>query len=79
MDRIYKESGIEWIGKIPETWEVRRIKDNIVFNPENTNSNEELEVSYMPMDCLRFNHIDEKVAKYRNSKKPKKWSRIWNF
>ena len=22
----YKESGIEWIGKVPEGWEVRRIK-----------------------------------------------------
>lgn len=22
MERQYKDSGIEWIGKIPETWEV---------------------------------------------------------
>ena len=64
--RQYKDSGIERIGKIPEEWEIGRIKNNIVFNPENTNSNEELEVSYMPMECLRFNHIIEKTAKYRD-------------
>ena len=64
--RQYKDSGIERIGKIPEEWEIGRIKNNIVFNPENTNSNKELEVSYMPMECLRFNHIIEKTAKYRD-------------
>lgn len=26
MERQYKDSGIEWIGKIPETWEVSRLK-----------------------------------------------------
>lgn len=26
MERKYKDSGIEWIGKIPETWEVERMK-----------------------------------------------------
>lgn len=64
--RQYKDTGIECIGKIPEKWEIGRIKNNIVFNPENTNSNEELEVSYMPMECLRFSHISEKTAKYRD-------------
>lgn len=27
MDRQYKDSGIEWIGKIPESWEVKRLKN----------------------------------------------------
>ncbi len=68
MERQYKDSGIEWIGKIPEDWKVERIKDNIIFNPENTNSDEGLEVSYMPMDCLRFNHIEEKTSLYHDVK-----------
>lgn len=68
MKRQYKDSGIECIGKIPEEWKIGRIKNNIVFNPGNTNSNEELEVSYMPMDCLRFNHINDKTAKYQDVK-----------
>ena len=25
MERKYKDSGIEWIGKIPETWEVCKL------------------------------------------------------
>jgi len=66
--RQYKDSGIKCIGKIPDEWKVGRIKNNIVFNPENTNSDEELEVSYMPMDCLRFNQINERTAKYHDVK-----------
>ena len=27
MERQYKDSGIEWIGRIPETWEVNRFKN----------------------------------------------------
>ena len=27
MKRQYKDSGIEWIGKIPESWEVKRLKN----------------------------------------------------
>lgn len=30
-----KESGIEWIGKIPEHWEVRRLKDAVQLNVSN--------------------------------------------
>lgn len=38
-----KDSGVEWIGMIPEHWEVKRIKDvasiNVASLPENTNNN----------------------------------------
>lgn len=27
----YKDSGVEWIGKIPEGWEIKRIKDYLNF------------------------------------------------
>ena len=27
FERKFKDSGIEWIGKIPETWEVKRLKN----------------------------------------------------
>ena len=42
-----KDSGIEWIGKIPEHWEVRRIKtlgeyrNGLTYNPENMVDEEE--------------------------------------
>ena len=32
MERKYKESGIEWIGKIPEAWEVKRLKNLCTSN-----------------------------------------------
>ncbi len=44
MDRKYKESGIEWIGKIPESWEVTRMKflgaylNGFAFKPEDWSS-----------------------------------------
>lgn len=28
--RPYKDSGIEWIGKIPETWELKRLKSQLI-------------------------------------------------
>jgi type I restriction enzyme S subunit len=45
-----KDSGVEWIGEIPEGWEVKRLKDICFINlnslPENTNSN------------FEFNYVD---------------------
>jgi len=38
----YKDSGIEWIGKIPKHWEVKRLKDFIKF----TIGGEVIDVSY---------------------------------
>lgn len=38
MKRQYKDSGIEWIGKIPETWEVCRFKDFLSLKNEPSNS-----------------------------------------
>ncbi|PNK01769.1 hypothetical protein CEP10_18400, partial [Cylindrospermopsis raciborskii S07] len=28
----YKDSGVEWLGKIPEHWEVKRLKDVALVN-----------------------------------------------
>ena len=28
--RQYKDSGIEWIGKIPDTWDIKRLKEIFV-------------------------------------------------
>ena len=45
-----KDSGVEWIGEIPEHWEVKRLKDVCFINlnslPENTNS------------YFQFNYVD---------------------
>ena len=30
--RTFKNSGVEWIGDIPQDWEIKRIKNGIDFN-----------------------------------------------
>ena len=58
----YKDSGIEWIGEIPEHWEVKRIKYiNSYQNGRNPKDlkivwNDNYEI-YLAMDYLRENPI----------------------
>ncbi len=44
---VYKDSGVEWLGEVPEHWEVRRLKFTVSHNdetlPENTPEDEILE------------------------------------
>lgn len=48
-----KDSGIEWIGKIPEHWAVCKIKHCVIFNPcYSENLKKDTLVSFAPMDCL---------------------------
>lgn len=49
-----KDSGIEWIGKIPEHWERRRLKDFSVLNPQYVGKDKRTEVSFLPMEGLRY-------------------------
>lgn len=53
-----KDSGIEWIGKIPEHWELKRMKDICALSP-NIKSYSEYEYgSYLPMEGLRLDQIE---------------------
>lgn len=49
-----KSSGVEWIGDIPEHWEVKRLKDVCLINqnslPENTNNN--FEINYVDIGSV---------------------------
>ena len=65
-----KDSGVEWIGEIPKTWSISRIKYICVFNPtqkEHLDSN--LTVSYAPMDCVKNGYLvhQEVILKQVNS------------
>ncbi|WP_305863081.1 restriction endonuclease subunit S [Helicobacter cholecystus] len=62
---LFKDSGIEWIGKIPKHWEIKKIKFVAKLNPNFKNRKEvddRLEVSFLPMECLRTNKIAPQVA-----------------
>ncbi|MBD5474369.1 MAG: type I restriction endonuclease subunit S [Lachnospiraceae bacterium] len=48
-----KDSGIEWIGKIPQGWEIYKIKYCVIFNPAySENLKNGTLVSFAPMECL---------------------------
>ena len=53
----FKDSGIEWIGKIPEGWRIQRLKTFARINPEIVLDNnvfaDATSVSFIPMENLR--------------------------
>lgn len=56
----YKDSGVGWIGKIPEGWEINRFKFNFKYQKGKIPKNIELEkkdrfLPYLSMDYLRGN------------------------
>ena len=53
--RKMKYSGIEWIGEIPEEWNLERLRFHALFNPETTlpEFSDEDQVSFIPMDHLK--------------------------
>jgi len=59
-----KESGVEWIGEVPEGWNLTRLKYVTLLNPSNKKPlDEEAEIGYMPMECLRYGCIEKRSAK----------------
>jgi len=50
----YKDSGVEWLGKVPAHWEVRRLKQVARLNPGKTEASALLEqnapVTFLPME-----------------------------
>jgi type I restriction enzyme S subunit len=61
-----KPSGIEWLGDIPEHWEVRRVKDLFTVNPNFTKKNfdKNKQVSFTPMECLRCGQIEKRTIDF---------------
>ena len=63
-----KDSGIDWIGMIPEHWEVKRFKDISELNPQYEGDNLDCAVSFLPMEGLRNDNIDLKEIKFGEGK-----------
>lgn len=56
----YKDSGVEWLGKIPNHWRVMPVKYLAVLNPRKSAINSTLlnqECSFLPMEKLKLNSI----------------------
>ena len=51
----YKDSGVEWLGQVPEHWEVKRLRFAAELNPskaEVANLDRETAVSFLPMEAI---------------------------
>ena len=68
MARKMKDSGIEWIGEIPEGWEVIRLKYLADFEPTCDTSylTDESKVTYTPMECVKNGGFENRSALYGN-------------
>ncbi|MED4160351.1 restriction endonuclease subunit S [Shouchella clausii] len=61
-----KDSGVEWIGEIPEHWEVKRLKNVLDLNPSKNEVNalKGLRVTFLPMEnILGPNEVDISITK----------------
>lgn len=64
-DAPMKDSGIPWIGKIPEGWKIDKIKYISKFNPGCSRHFERHEsVGYLPMECLKHGYMTPLKTEY---------------
>jgi type I restriction enzyme S subunit len=64
---IYKDSGVEWLGKIPARWEVKRLKFAAILDPKASEAEDlapDTEVSFVPMEAVsEYGGLDLAKAK----------------
>lgn len=69
--RAMKDSGIEWIGQIPQEWSLERLKFHADFNPATVISSfeDEEDVSFIPMDHLKSGFHHQSTVPYQKVKR----------
>lgn len=70
----YQDSGVEWLGEVPEEWNVNRMKYLCNINPtksEISHLSDDLEVSFLPMEKINEDHT-------LTLDKNQKLSEVWN-
>ena len=69
--RAMKDSGIAWVGEIPEKWRTERIKFHAKLNPLTAipYKDDEEPVSFVPMDCLKQGYHSVEESTYGKVKK----------
>lgn len=53
----YKDSGVEWLGQVPEHWEVTKIKYLAELTPKKLSVQRDLYCSFIPMEKLKTDSI----------------------
>lgn len=69
--RTMKDSGIEWIGQIPQEWRMERLRYHAEWNPttELPSLTDEDNVSFIPMDHLKTGYHLQSIVSYSKVKK----------
>lgn len=65
-DRQMKNSGVDWIGEIPEDWNLSKVKYVSIFQPTCDNSmlSEDSEITYTPMECIKNGYFINNAAQF---------------
>lgn len=65
-NRPMKDSGVEWLGDIPEDWNISKVKYVSIFQPscDTSELNENSEITYTPMDCIKSGYFINNSAKF---------------
>lgn len=75
-----KDSGVEWIGQVPEHWDVKKLKFVSKINqhtlPENTNGS--LSIKYVDIGSVSFENGIEKVENFSFKNAPSRARRLAN-
>lgn len=74
----YKSSGIDWLGKIPEGWEVKRLKDVISSNEKSLSNNEDpfFEIKYIDISNVGTDKLNDKPEVFYFQDAPSRARRI---
>ena len=74
----YKDSGIAWIGEIPEHWEVRKLKNVCSTNNASLSdkTSKEFEFDYVDIGSVSFELGIHKTEKYTFQNAPRKIARL---
>ena len=65
-NREMKDSEVEWIGEIPNLWNIARIKDISLVSPfcDFSKINNDDLITYSPMECIKSGFFINKSARY---------------
>jgi type I restriction enzyme S subunit len=64
----YKDSGVEWIGSIPDNWRVKATKYSCLVNPSGDRAQKDEQVTFLPMEAVSTDgQYDASRVDIRNS------------
>lgn len=74
----YKPSGIDWLGEIPDGWEVKRLKDVISSNEKSLSNNEDsfFEIKYIDISNVGTDKLNDKPEVFYFQDAPSRARRI---